>query len=57
MIKKALDKAGYDMEPTEENLRECFMDYVDTGAWLDIEEEDIEEISIEDICHNLMRLK
>ncbi len=57
MIKKALEKAGYDMEPTEDNLRKCFRDYVDCGAWSDVEEEDIDEYSVEDICRNLLRLK
>jgi dimeric dUTPase (all-alpha-NTP-PPase superfamily) len=56
MIKRALEKAGYDTEPTEENLRECFRDYVDTGAWVNVEEEDIDEYSVEDILKNIMRL-
>jgi hypothetical protein len=55
-IEKALKKAGYDLEPTERNLRECFRDYVDTGAWANVEEEDVDEYSVEDILKNIMRL-
>lgn len=30
----ALDSAGYiDVEPSEESVKDCFMDYVDGGAW------------------------
>lgn len=55
-IKSALSAAGYvDMEPTEENLRECFADYVDCGVWRDLELEDIESLSIADMCRGLIR--
>lgn len=59
MIKKALEKAGYDVEPTEENLRECFHDFVDCGAWanLSYDDGDLDEYSIEEICQNFMRFK
>jgi len=33
MISKALQAAGYDCEPTRENLIECFMDYIAAGYW------------------------
>ena len=33
LIKQALAVAGYDVEPTVDALRECFADYVDSGAW------------------------
>jgi hypothetical protein len=63
LIHKALKRAGYDCEPTEENLIECFLDYVDAGIWhnLDYDEakEDIEdgEITIKDMCNVLIKLK
>ncbi len=59
-IRKALDSAGYiDMEATEENLTDCFLDYVDSGYYnnLTVEEaqDDIEsgEITIQDMIKNL----
>jgi hypothetical protein len=33
MIAKALRAAGYNCEPTRENLIDCFMDYLSTGYW------------------------
>lgn len=33
LISTALKVAGYDAEPTAENLIQCFKDYVDGGAW------------------------
>lgn len=59
MIKSTLDKAGYGfMEPTEENLRECFSDYVDCGVWADIDfTEDLNEFSVKNICHNILKLR
>lgn len=62
----ALDKAGYiDVEPTSEELRQCFLDYVDTGAWSNVyyEEDNIpysdngEEISHREMAIALIRLK
>jgi hypothetical protein len=62
LITKVLDHCGYShLEPTEENLINCFLDYVDTGAFgnLDYNEakELIEdgEISIKTMCSNLLK--
>lgn len=60
MIQKTLYKSGYmDMEPSEDNLRECFMDYVDSGVWSNIryDDEDLHEYSVNEICRNLWRLR
>jgi hypothetical protein len=59
MIKTALDKVGYGfMEPSEENLRECFDDFVSCGVWSDLryDDEDINEIPVKNICRNLWNL-
>ena len=55
-----LELAGYDSsEPTEENVRECFLDYVDAGYWRDLTQEEQEPhvISIEEICRAFFRFK
>ncbi len=58
MIRRALDAAGYNEEPaTEGALRSCFRDYVDCGAWNNVELDDIDEYSIKDICRNFIRLE
>lgn len=60
MIQATLNKVGYfDMKPTEDNLRECFMDYVDYGIWSNIryDDDDLDEFSINEICRNLWKLR
>jgi hypothetical protein len=57
-IKKALEAAGYDEEPTPENLRECFLDYADAyGGELDQIKEDIADgtITLSQMCNALIR--
>jgi hypothetical protein len=55
---KTLDVAGYGHEdPTEENVRNCFADYVDAGIWRNLNLEDCEEITTADMCAALIRLK
>lgn len=40
-IREALDESGYTWEAaTEENLRQCFLDYVASGYWADLNLED-----------------
>jgi hypothetical protein len=63
LISRALNHAGYiDTEPTEENITNCFLDYVDAGIWhnLDFDEarEDIAdgEITVKDMCHAILKL-
>lgn len=57
LIRRALDAAGYtDQEPTEENLRCCFYDYVVAGYWQNIDWEDFdqEDYTATEICRNLI---
>lgn len=58
LIKKALLTAGYDSEPTEANLIECYLDYADCYNG-DIEElrEDIKDgtLTIKQMCNALIR--
>ena len=62
LIQKALTKAGYDSQPTESNLTECFLDYVDSGVFADLTYDEAEdmieegEITVNDMCRALMRL-
>jgi len=61
-IQRALDHAGYNSEPTPENLTSCFLDYVDAGVWrnMDYDEakEDIREgeITVPDMCRAITKL-
>lgn len=63
LIQKVLDHCGYDLEPTEQNLTECFLDYVDSGSFgnLSVEEaeEEIEdgEITLKMMCINLLKVR
>jgi hypothetical protein len=64
LIQKALDRSGYGhFEPNEENLVNCFLDYVDHGVFgnLDYDEakELIEEgeITLKMMCSNLIKMR
>lgn len=59
LIKRALNAAGYVAAPTMDNLQECFADYAAAGVWRNLDpmdEEEIAEISLEDMCRALIRL-
>jgi hypothetical protein len=62
LIQRALDKCGYECEPSVDNLRECFIDYVSCGVFgnLTVEEaeEEIEDgvITTEQMCYNLLKI-
>ena len=62
LIQQALSKAGYDSQPTESNLVECFLDYVDSGIFSNLTSDEAEdmitdgEITVNDMCRALMRL-
>lgn len=57
-IRRALDHAGYThVQATPENLIECFRDYVDAGTWRDLTLEDIEYITLNEMCRALILLK
>jgi hypothetical protein len=61
LIQKVLDHCGYEGEPTEELLEECFLDYVADGVFgnLTLEEaiDDIAsgEITLKQMCYNLLK--
>jgi hypothetical protein len=64
LITKVLDHCGYShLEPTEENLIECFLDYAASGSFgnLDYDEakQDIEDgdITLKQICYNLLKVR
>ena len=62
-IQQALDKAGYDGEPTAQNLTECFLDYADAGVWSNLDYDDAKEeiadgeITVSDMCRAIMKLR
>jgi hypothetical protein len=57
LIEKALNKVGYGHnQPTISNLIDCFKDYVDAGTWSNIEMDDVEDLTIEEMCRALIKL-
>jgi hypothetical protein len=56
LIKRALYNAGYECDPTEENLVGCFTDYVNAGCWSNLEMEDIEDFTVRQMCIGLIKL-
>lgn len=55
--RKALDVAGYQhVQATEKNVRECFKDYVDARCWSNLQLDDVDEITTEEMCRALLRL-
>lgn len=58
IYRRVLDIAGYEHEePTEDNVRGCFSDYVDSGFWSNLDLEDVEEITTAEICRAFCKLK
>jgi hypothetical protein len=62
LIRKTLDHCGYTQEDaTEENLEMCFLDYVDSGAFGNVDVDEAEElirdgeITLKQICYNLLK--
>lgn len=61
LIKKVMDHCGYDLEPTEDNLKEMFLDYVDAGVFGNLTTEEAEEeiesgdITLKAMCYNLLK--
>ena len=59
---EVLEAAGYEGEATIENVIECFLDYVDSGAFGSIDYEEAKQeikngdITIEQICKNMLRV-
>lgn len=63
MIQKVLEHCGYDdLEPTEENLIACFLDYVDCGRFGNLTYEEAKEevetgdITIKSIINNMLHV-
>lgn len=53
-----LKKAGYEHEePTEQNVRKMFADYVDCGFFSNIDSEDVADITTAEICRVFLHLK
>lgn len=63
LITKALNSSGYNYEPTEQNLVDCFLDYVDSGAWSNLQLDEAKEmikdgeLTVEQMCKSLIRIK
>jgi phage head maturation protease len=58
LFKKTLDICGYESDPaTEERVRECFEDYVDSGCFRNLLLEECADIPTLDMCRALLNLK
>jgi hypothetical protein len=64
LIERVLDRCGYGyMEPTAQNIIDVFLEYIDHGIYPELDydgvKQDIEsgEITLEMICHNLLRVR
>jgi hypothetical protein len=63
LIQKVLDHCGYEGEPTEELLIECFLDYVDSGVFGNLDYDEAKnliedgEISVKTMCSNLLKVR
>ncbi|KLU61836.1 hypothetical protein CEB3_c17540 [Peptococcaceae bacterium CEB3] len=58
LFRLALRKAGYHYDPevsASQQLKECFIDYVDAGYWQNLTLDDIEEISCQEMARALLR--
>lgn len=61
MLMQVLLASGYDGEPTEQNVKSCFLDYAAYGYWRNLSYEDALEgvedgsITVEDMIKALSR--
>ena len=62
LIQLALENAGYDCEANANNLIKCFRDYVDDGAWSNLDLNEVDdmlqngELTVSEMCKALIRL-
>jgi len=62
VYEKVLLAAGYKCAATEQNVINCFLDYVDSGAFGSLEYDEAKEaiedgeITIDQICRNFLRI-
>lgn len=66
LLNKAIEAAGYEIEgfnATEEEVLNCFLDYVDCGYYSNMTVDEAKEmyesgeITLKDICHNIIKVK
>jgi hypothetical protein len=64
LIQKVLDRCGYGhWEPTENNLIELFLEYVDHGIFRELDVEEAKdlieegEITLKMMCSNLLKVR
>jgi hypothetical protein len=63
LIQKVLEHCGYEGEPTEENLIECFLDYTASGCFTNLDYDEAKdliedgEISVKTMCSNLLKVR
>lgn len=63
LYRRALAAAGYgayreyDGAELEEAVRECFVDYVDAGAWADLTLDDLDDITLAEMAKAIIRFR
>lgn len=56
LIRRALDAAGYHDSPaTPEALASCLYDYADAGVFRNLDSEEVEELTVEEMAYGLIR--
>ena len=56
---RALSAVNYQLDfdwTLEKNLRDCFIDFFVSGQWNNLEDEDIQDISTDDMAKALLRI-
>lgn len=56
LYRRALDRAGYThAEADQESVKECFGDYVAAGYWSNLDLDDLEGITVLEMCEALLK--
>jgi hypothetical protein len=56
LFRLALDAAGYyDNEATEQNVRDCLLDYIDAGVFRNLDSEDVDDLTPQEMASGLIK--
>jgi hypothetical protein len=54
LFQKALSLAGYNLPPTAESIKQCLLDYIDAGVFVNVEPEDLEDMTPEEMARGII---
>lgn len=56
LYRAALDAAGYcHLDATDQNVRDCFIDYVDAGVFSNLSIEDVDDLTLQEMAAGLIK--